>query len=74
MAPAVFDFQNAYEVEFRLTEVIYMLAECRMRAGASEEGKRLVDQVRKRYYTDADWSLVEMIRDLDFLPLIWIGC
>jgi len=59
MAPAVFDFRNAYEIEFRLTEVIYMLAECRMRAGASDEGKRLVDQVRKRYYSDADWSLVE---------------
>lgn len=59
MAPGVFDFRDAYEVEFRLTEVVFMLAECKMRAGANSEAKRLVDSVRKRYFSDSDWANVE---------------
>ncbi len=46
------DFQNIDEVEFRLAEVVYMLAECKMRAGDPSGAKSLVDQVRGRYFTD----------------------
>jgi len=59
MAPGVFDFRDAYEVEFRLSEVVFMLAECKMRAGATGEAKRLVDTVRKRYFSAEDWALAE---------------
>ena len=33
------DFQNIDEVEFRLSEVVYTLAECKMRAGDTEGPK-----------------------------------
>lgn len=46
------DFQDIDEVEFRLSEVVYMLAECKMRAGSAGEAKDLVNSVRKRYFTD----------------------
>ena len=44
------DFRNAGEVEFRLAEVVYTLAECKMRNGASSTAKELVNSVRKRYF------------------------
>ncbi len=50
------DFQNIYEVEFRLSEVVYMLAECKMRAGDMAGGKTLVNSVRQRYFSPADWA------------------
>jgi hypothetical protein len=43
---------NSAEVEFRLAEVYYTLAECELRAGNSGEAKRLVNLVRGRYFTD----------------------
>lgn len=46
------DFQNIDEVEFRLSEVVYALAECKMRTGNSDEAKRLVNSVRIRYFKD----------------------
>lgn len=46
------DWRNADEVEFRLAEVYYTLAECKMRAGESEAAKNLVNEVRGRYFTD----------------------
>lgn len=46
------DFQDIDEVEFRLSEVVYTLAECKMRAGNIEEAKNLVNSVKKRYFTD----------------------
>ena len=45
---AAIDFQNIDEVEFRLSEVYYMLAECEMRAGQADKAKELVNEVRKR--------------------------
>lgn len=45
-------FKDIDEVEFRLAEVVYMIAECEMRAGNSSEAKRYVDMVRKRYFTN----------------------
>lgn len=53
------DFQNIDEVEFRLSEVIYMLAECKMRAGDSNTAKDLVNSVRKRYFSSSDWTTVQ---------------
>ena len=50
------DFQNIAEVEFRLAEVVYMLAECKMRAGDLAGGKTLVNSVRQRYFSAADWA------------------
>lgn len=51
------DFQNIDEVEFRLAEVVYMLAECKMRDGDSDGAKELVNSVRKRYFSDSDWNV-----------------
>lgn len=72
------DFQNIDEVEFRLTEVVYMLAECKMRAGDSNGAKELVNNVRKRYFTASDWSVVKDIPgpgftdfDMDWMLSQW---
>ena len=74
------DWRNIDEVEFRLAEVYYTLAECRLRGGNADEARRLVNQVRGRYFTDksvietpgpgfssfdADWMLSEW--GLEFL-------
>ncbi len=45
------------EVEFRLAECVYTLAECRMRAGNANSAKELVNSVRSRYFLDA--SVIE---------------
>ena len=72
------DFQNIDEVEFRLTEVVYMLAECKMRAGDSNGAKELVNNVRKRYFTASDWAVVKDIPgpgftdfDMDWMLSQW---
>lgn len=54
-----FDYRNAEEVEFRLAEVYYMLAECKLRAGDSAGAKDLVNQVRQRYFSSSDWNTVK---------------
>ena len=73
------DWRNAAQVEFRLAEVYYTLAECQMRAGNSTEARALVNQVRQRYFNgvapnqpgpgfdnyDMDWMLSEW--GLEFL-------
>ena len=46
------DFQDIDEVEFRLSEVYFTLAECKMRSGDVSGAKELVDAVRTRYFTD----------------------
>lgn len=53
------DFQNIDEVEFRLSEVVFMLAECKMRAGDADGAKELVNSVRQRYFSTADWANVK---------------
>jgi len=50
------DFRNAGEVEFRLAEVYFMLAECKMRSGDANGAKDLVNAVRYRYFSTADWA------------------
>ncbi len=49
---SVAKWTNSSEVEFRLAEVYYTLAECQLRAGNSGEAKQLVNLVRGRYFTD----------------------
>ena len=49
-ASAGIDFRNIDNVEFRLAEAYYMLAECKMRSGDANGAKDLVDAVRGRYY------------------------
>lgn len=53
------DFQNIDEVEFRLSEVVFMLAECKMRAGDADGAKELVNSVRQRYFSTTDWANVK---------------
>lgn len=65
---------NAAQVEFRLAEVYYTLAECKMRSGDANGAKELVNNVRQRYFNnqnevetpgpgfdsfDLDWMLSE---------------
>ena len=53
------DFRDAGEVEFRLAEVFYTLAECKFRKGSAGEAKDLVNSVRQRYYNGADAAEIE---------------
>ncbi|MCH5235114.1 MAG: RagB/SusD family nutrient uptake outer membrane protein [Muribaculaceae bacterium] len=48
------DWRDAAQVEFRLAEAYYALAECKMRAGDSNGAKELINQVRQRYFTNKD--------------------
>ncbi len=50
------DFREADMVEFRLAEVYYTLAECKLRTGDVEGAKNLVNQVRQRYFSSEDWA------------------
>ena len=47
-------FKSIDDVQFRLAEAYYNVAECEMRKGNSSEAKNYVDAVRQRYYKDAD--------------------
>lgn len=53
------DWRDADQVEFRLTEVVYTLAECKLRAGDANGAKELVNSVRTRYYKDSDKAEIE---------------
>lgn len=53
------NFKNIDEVEMRLAEVVYMLAECKLRAGDAAEAQRLVNSVRKRYFSTVDWATAQ---------------
>ncbi|MDE6207375.1 MAG: RagB/SusD family nutrient uptake outer membrane protein [Muribaculaceae bacterium] len=48
------DWRDADQVEFRLAEVYYTLAECNLRAGKADAAKTLVNEVRQRYFSSAD--------------------
>ncbi len=58
-ASAGLDWRDADQVEFRLAEVYYTLAECRLRAGSIDDAKELVNDVRSRYYKTSDAAEVE---------------
>ena len=49
-------FKSIDDVQFRLAEAYYNVAECEMRKGNSGEAKKYVDAVRQRYYTSANRS------------------
>ena len=49
-------FKSIDDVQFRLAEAYYNVAECEMRKGNSGEAKKYVDSVRQRYYTSANRS------------------
>lgn len=53
------DWRNSAQVEFRLAEAYYTLAECKMRNGDAPGAKQLVNQVRQRYYLNSDISQIE---------------
>ena len=44
--------------EIRLPEVIYSLAECKLRSGKKSEAARLLNSVRKRNYPKENWDKV----------------
>lgn len=58
MYPATtgYSFKDIDEVEFRLSEAVFMLAECKMRSGDANGAKELVNSVRERYFSSADWA------------------
>ena len=47
-------FKSIDDVQFRLAEAYYNVAECEMRKGNSEEAKKYVDAVRQRYFKSSD--------------------
>jgi hypothetical protein len=47
-------FKSIDDVQFRLAEAYYNVAECEMRKGNSSEAKNYVDQVRQRYFTSSN--------------------
>ena len=49
-------FKSIDDVQFRLAEAYYNVAECEMRKGNSAEAKNYVDAVRQRYYKTSDRS------------------
>ena len=74
MAPGYFDYRDIYEVEFRYAEVIYMLAECRMRAGNADAAKELINSVRKRYFSAEDWAEIQDVpgRPFTAFDMDWV--
>lgn len=76
--PAKFniDYLSTCEVEMRLSEVYFMLAECQLRSGG--DAKTLVNQVRQRYFNDSDWNAVKdepgrgfAAFDMDWMLNMW---
>lgn len=59
MYPATtgYSFKDIDEVEFRLSEAVFMLAECKMRDGDANGAKELVNSVRERYFSSSDWAV-----------------
>lgn len=53
------NFKNIDEVEFRLAEAYYNVAECEMRKGNADVDKEYVNEVRKRYFSASDWNQVK---------------
>ena len=47
-------FKSIDDVQFRLAEAYYNVAECEMRKGNSAEAKKYVDEVRQRYFKTGD--------------------
>lgn len=60
--------------EIRLPEIIYSLAECKLRSGKKAEAARLLNSVRKRNYPEANYNTVlyapEGTADLDMKEML----
>ncbi|HEX2920645.1 MAG TPA: RagB/SusD family nutrient uptake outer membrane protein [Bacteroidales bacterium] len=71
---AAIDFREADNVEFRLAEVYYTLAECKLRAGDVEGAKSLVNKIRVRYFSPEDWVTAkdELSRGFTNYDLDWM--
>ena len=73
------DYRNTDEVQFRLAEAYYMLAECNLRgATTSRDAKSLVNDVRKRYFSNSAWATQQNVPgpgfdkfDLDWMLSEW---
>ncbi len=52
-------FKDIDEVEFRIAEAYYNVAECEMRKGNAAEAQSYVNKVRQRYYSSSSWSVVK---------------
>jgi hypothetical protein len=68
------DFREADVVEFRLAEVYYTLAECKLRAGDVGGARDLVNDVRERYFSAEDWIIArdELSRGFASFDLDWM--
>ena len=71
-------FKSIDDVQFRLAEAYYNVAECEMRKGNSAEAKNYVDAVRARYYKSSDRTAALSIPgpgftqfDLDWMLSEW---
>lgn len=71
-------FKNIDEVELRIEEAYFNVAECELRKGNTEEAKSYVNQVRKRYYSASNWSSVQNVPgpgfaqfDMDWMLSQW---
>lgn len=63
-----YDFCDPDVVEFRLAEVYYTYAECLLREGNSSEAKNIVNEVRKRYFSDYDWNNSSVVNGRTLAP------
>ncbi len=59
-------FSNAIP-EVRLAEIYYSLAECKYRNNDKQGAAKLLDAVRKRYYTDEQWPSLSYEQNLSKL-------
>ena len=53
-------FKSIDDVQFRLAEAYYNVAECEMRKGNSAEAKNYVDAVRQRYFLSKDKAALDI--------------
>jgi hypothetical protein len=65
MSANLFQFNSAPEI--RLAEIYYSLAECKYRSGDKAAAAQLLDAVRKRNFSDADWPAQSYQQNLAML-------
>jgi len=70
-------FKSIDDVQFRLAEAYYNVAECEMRKGNKDEAKNYVNAVRKRYFTAANAAAINIAGpgfsefDMDWMLSEW---
>lgn len=65
------DWRNAAQVEFRLAEVYYTLAECQMRGKVGGDAVATINQVRQRYF-DNNSAVTSPSPGFDNFDLDWV--